>query len=55
MFEGLVDLGDPYSLTLDPSVKPIQDAPHGHRYAAPKISDSGQLVGVNEPSPGSPV
>ena len=26
-----------------------------HRYAAPKISDSGQLVGVNEPSPGCPV
>ena len=53
MFEGLVDLGDPYSLTLDPSVKPIQASPH--RYAAPKISDSDQLVGVNEPSPGCPV
>ena len=53
MFEGLVDLGDPYSLTLDPSAKPIQAA--SHLYAAPKISDSGQLVGVNEPSPGCPV
>ena len=53
MFEGLVDLGDPYSLTRDPSVKPIQAAPH--LYATPKISDSGQLVGVNEPSPGCPV
>ena len=46
MFEALVDLGDPYSLTLHPSVKPIQAAPH--RYATLKISDSGQLVGVNE-------
>ena len=53
MFEGFVDLGDPYSLTLHPSVKPIQAAPH--RYATLKISDSGQLVGVNEPSPGCPV
>ena len=50
MFEGLVDLGDPYSLIVDPSVKPIQTAPH--RYAALKISDTGQLVGVNETSPG---
>ena len=53
MFEGLVDLGDRYSLTLDPSVKPIQAAPH--RYAAPKIADSGQLVRVNKPSSGCPI
>ena len=53
MFEDLVDLGDLYSLSLHPSVKPTQAAPH--RYAAPKISDSGQLVAVNEPSPGCPV
>lgn len=31
LFEGLGELGEPYSLTLDPTIKPIQAAPH--RYA----------------------
>lgn len=59
LFEGLGELGDPYSLTLDPNVRPIQDAPH--RYVTPKLPiinealdklvDSGQLVRVNDPTP----
>ena len=59
LFEGLGELGEPYSLTLDPTIKPIQAAPH--RYAAPKLPiikealdkliDTGQLVRVNEPTP----
>ena len=58
LFEGLGELGEPYSLTLDPTIKPIQAAPH--RYAAPKLPiikealdkliDTGQLVRVNEPT-----
>ena len=59
LFEGLGELGDPLSLTLDPTIKLIQAAPH--RYAAPKlpiIKDAldklirtGQLVRVNAPTP----
>lgn len=59
LFEGLGELGEPYSLTLDPTIKPIQAAPH--RYAAPKLPiikealdkliNMGQLVRVNEPTP----
>ena len=33
--EALGELGDPLSLTLDPTIKPILAAPH--RYAAPKL------------------
>ena len=59
LFEGLGELGEPLSLTLDPTVKPIQAAPH--RYAAPKLPiikealdkliHTGQLVRVNAPTP----
>ena len=35
LFEGLGELEEPFSLTLDPTVKPIQAVPH--RYAAPKL------------------
>jgi len=59
LFEGLGELGEPYSLTLDSTIKPIQAAPH--RYPAPKLpiikealdklTDTGQLVRVNEPTP----
>ena len=59
LFEGLGELGDPLSLTLDPTIKPIQAAPH--RYAAPKLPTikdaldklihTGQLVRVNAPTP----
>ena len=59
LFEGLGELGDPLSLTLDPTIKPIQAAPH--RYAAPKLPiikdaldkliHTGQLVRVKAPTP----
>lgn len=59
LFEGLGDLGEPFSLTLNSDVKPVQAAPH--RYAAPKLPIirealdklilTGQLVRVNEPTP----
>ena len=58
-FEGLGELGDPLSLTLDPTIRPIQAAPH--RYAAPKLPtikdaldkliNTGQLIRVNAPTP----
>ena len=58
LFEGPGDLGEPLSLTLDPTIKPIQAAPH--RYAAPKLPiikealdkliHTGQLVQVNAPT-----
>ena len=35
LLEGLGELGEPLSLTLDPTIKPIQAAPH--RYATPKL------------------
>ena len=35
LFEGLGKLSEPFSLTLNPEVKPVQAAPH--RYAAPKL------------------
>lgn len=60
LFEGLGELEEPFSLTLNPDVSPIQAALH--RYAAPKLPiikeaidklvDTGQLVRVNEPHPG---
>ena len=59
LFEGLGELGEPYSFTLDPEIKPIQAPPH--RYAAPKLPiikealdkliDAGQLIKVNDPTP----
>ena len=59
LFEGLGKLSEPFSLTLNPEVEPIQAAPH--RYAAPKLPvikealdkliQTGQLVRVNEPTP----
>ena len=59
LFEGLGKLSEPFSLTLNPEVKPIQAAPHC--YAAPKLPvikealdkliQTGQLVRVNEPTP----
>ena len=59
LFEGLGELGDPLSLTLDPTIKPIKAAPH--RYAAPKLSiikdtldkliHTGQLGRMNAPTP----
>ena len=59
LFEGLGELGERLSLTLDPTIKPIQAAPH--RYAAPKLPiikdaldkliHSGQLIRVNAPTP----
>jgi len=59
LFEGLGKLSEPFSLTLNPEVKPIQAAPH--RYAAPKLPvikealdkliQTGQLLRVNEPTP----
>ena len=62
LFEGLGELDEPFSSTLNPDVKPIQAAPH--RYAAPKLPvikealdklvDTGQLVRVNAPTPWIP-
>ena len=59
LFEGLGKLSEPFSITLNPDVKPIQAVPH--RYAAPKLPiikealdkliETGQLVRVNEPTP----
>ena len=59
LFEVLGELDKPFSITLDPGVKPIQVAPH--RYAAPKLPvikeasdklvNTGQLIRVNKPTP----
>jgi len=59
LFEGLGELDEPFSITLNPGVKPIQAATH--RYAAPKLPvikaaldilvNTGQLVRVNKPTP----
>ena len=59
LFEGLGELDEPFSITLNPGVKPIQAAPH--RYAAPKLPiikealdklvNTGQLIRVNKPTP----
>lgn len=59
LFEELGELGDPLSLTLDPTIRPIQAAPQ--RYAAPKLPTiknaldklihTGQLIRVNAPNP----
>ena len=59
LFEGLGELDEPFSITLNPGVKPIQAAPH--RYAAPKLPiikealdklvNTGQLIPVNKPTP----
>ena len=61
LFEGLGDLGTPFSFTLNPVALPLilQAAPH--RFSAPKLPiikealdkliASGQLVRVNEPTP----
>ena len=58
LFEGLGKLSEPFSITLNPDVKPIQVPPN--RYAAPKLPiikgaldkliQTGQLVRVNEPT-----
>ena len=55
LFEGLGKLSEPFSITLNPDVKPIQAPPH--RYTTPKLSiikealskliHTGQLVRVN--------
>ena len=42
LFEGLGELGDPYSLTLDPTVRPIEAAPH--HYATPKPATRSQSL-----------
>jgi len=59
LFEGLGELREPFSLTLDPTIKPMQAAPC--RYTAPKLliikgtldklSHMGQVVRVNAPTP----
>ncbi len=59
LFEGLGDLGTPFSFTLNPEVQPIQAPPH--HFSAPKLPiikealdkliDSGQLVRVDKPTP----
>ena len=59
LFEGLGKMSEPFSITLNPDVKPIQAPPH--RYAAPKLPiikealdkliQTGQLVRANEPTP----
>ena len=59
LFEGLGELDEPLSLTLNPDIRPIQAAPH--RYTAPKIPtikealdklvNTGQLIRVNKPTP----
>ena len=59
LFEGLGKLSEPFSITLNPDVKPIQAPPH--RYTTPKLSiikealskliHTGQLVRVNKPIP----
>ena len=59
LFEGLGKLSDPFSITLNPDVAPVQAPPH--RYAAPKLPvikealdkliHTGQLVRVNQPTP----
>ena len=56
---GLGELDEPFSITLNPRVKPIQAGPH--RYAAPKLPiikvaldklvNTGQLIRVNKPTP----
>ena len=58
LFEGLGKLSEPFSINLNPDVKPIQVPPN--RYAAPKLPiikgaldkliQTGQLVRVNEPT-----
>lgn len=58
LFEGLGKLSEPFSITLNPDVKPIQVPPN--RYAAPKLPiikgaldkliQTGQLVRVKEPT-----
>ena len=59
LFEGLGELDEPFSITLNPGVKPIQATPH--RYAAPKLPvikealdklvNTGQLIRVTKPTP----
>ena len=58
LFEGIGKLSEPFSIILNPDVKPIQVPPN--RYAAPKLPiikealdkliQTGQLVRVNEPT-----
>ena len=58
LFERLGELGHPLSLTLHPTIKPIQSAPH--HYAVPKLPtiknaldkliNTGRLVQVNVPT-----
>ena len=53
-FDGLGELGDPLSLTLYPTIKPIQAAPKlpTSKDALDKLIHMGQLVRVNVPTPG---
>ena len=53
-FDGLGELGDPLSLTLYPTIKPIQAAPKlpTIKDALDKLIHVGQLVRVNAPTPG---
>ena len=59
LFEGLGEMDELFSITLNPGVKPIQAAPH--RYAAPKLPiikesldklfNTEQLIRVNKLTP----
>ena len=59
LFEGLGEMNEPFSITLNPGIKPIQATPH--RYAAPKLPiikealdklvNTEQLIRVNKPTP----
>ena len=59
LFEGLGEMDELFSITLNPGVKPIQAAPH--RYAAPKLPiinlaldklvNTEQLIRVKKPTP----
>lgn len=58
LFEGLGELDEPFSLTLNPEVKPIQAAPHHYAAKLPVIKEAldklvytGQLIRVNKPTP----
>ena len=52
-FEGLGKLSEPFSITLNPDVKPIQVPPNRYaiiKGALDKLIQTGQLVRVNEPT-----
>ena len=59
LFEGLGKLSEPFSITLNPDMKPIQAVPHCYappklpiiKEALDKLIETGQLVQVNEATP----